>query len=379
MALAPEPGQLPAWMGSPVILALSLAAQVTGEVHLEASAGAEIDTNARRAVSRGEDDPAVVTDGLARALLDADGQLSFGRDHGVVARWVLGAKRFVEERDQDLAVSELRLSTWHRLLPKLSLGTFAQARVSRIRSGLRDYELALGGAQIDAGWDAFTLSARGFFTGFGFPSEPNFNHVGPSLALELEWRPEPRWRLSVGGGHRWRSYSGALVIAEPTGAGEAFTTFCEDPAALSAAGYTCTPAPSREDGEWQAEAALLHSGPVMVELRYLLRAQRSTSALENVDRHRIYLAAAFALPWELSLGFRGAAQLNVGTALSDQQLLAEADEQQTSLLVQLERPLVGELSLVARYGLYANQLLETDARFLRQIFHLGLSFRLVSH
>ena len=66
MALAPEPGQLPAWMGSPVILALSLAAQVTGEVHLEASAGAEIDTNARRAVSRGEDDPAVVTDASAR-------------------------------------------------------------------------------------------------------------------------------------------------------------------------------------------------------------------------------------------------------------------------------------------------------------------------
>jgi hypothetical protein len=53
----------------------------------------------------------------------------------------------------------------------------------------------------------------------------------------------------------------------------------------------------------------------------------------------------------------------------------EDDENQTRLEVQLARRIAGDLGAQVRYALYANEFATSETRFLRQVFHLGLTYQ----
>jgi len=138
--------------------------------------------------------------------------------------------------------------------------------------------------------------------------------------------------------------------------------------------YTCTPR-LRRDTEVQLAAGVTYRGGILVGGQYLLRRQRSTSELENVDRHRLTLFGTVGLPLDLTLSGLAALQINTGASLTDNRFLAEDDENQNSLQLQLRRPLFEGLSIEARYALFANQFSTAAANFVRHTVYLGVSYR----
>ena len=113
----------------------------------------------------------------------------------------------------------------------------------------------------------------------------------------------------------------------------------------------------------------------VIGLRYLLRLQRSNSELENIDRHRISLQGTVELPWALMLNVLAGLQINTGVSVTDTRYLAEDDENQNSVQVQLGRALSEDLGLEARYALFANQFTTAEVDFLRHTVYLGLRYR----
>ncbi len=357
-----------------------LAGEVRGQ------AGLELDTNALRAVPNLPEDAVtdvsrperVAADALVRVLVEASGTWTPKPEHRFHGRLGLGAKRFFVEGTEDLAAVGLALGSRHRWGP-LWGAAFTEGRVSRIRNGLRDFEFGLGGVEL--GWllGPTEWLMRGQVVGFGFPVERRFDHVSPVLTAEVGWRPEPRWRIFGTGSWLERRYAGnGLVLGEPLRPElRRILTFCEDPAELAERGFSCSSEP-RVDEEVQVGFGVEVRGPWLGELRYLFRRQRSSSPLENVDRHRVVGALTLALPFRIDLGTQAALQVSDGVSLTDQQLLAEDDENQTWVRVLLRRPIDGPVHVELRWALYANQFGNVEASFLRQTVSVGVAIQLES-
>ncbi|MEO1228806.1 MAG: hypothetical protein AAFZ18_07880 [Myxococcota bacterium] len=357
-----------------VVLALALAVpSAEASVQVRASAGAEVDTNARRAVSVSAADSEVVTDGLVRVTAEVEGQVRGRGGHFLVGQFGVGAKRFVEEDTEDLLAFRAQLQGRLSLGRGWFLGARGWGRLSRIRNRRRDYEL--GEMTAELGWrrGPFEAAAFGGGSAFGFGIEPRFDYVGLAAGGRIGWRPVPELSLNLQGGFRLRDYSGnALVVSVPVdGDQPPRRTFCEDPEAELARGFRCTPR-NRQDDEARVGASIRWVGDFLVELGYLVRVQRSTSELENVDRHRISLMATFALPARLDLGFRGGLQINDSVTLTDRAFLAEADENQNVLQFHLQRPIEGPVTAELRYALFANQFADVAAEFIRHTVYAGL-------
>lgn len=359
---------------------LTLLVSLDASGSLRATLGGELDTNARRAIQAIESDPLegrvrptrVVEDGLVRALVGAYGTFRVDPAHAVFGELILGTKRFLRESTEDLVAQSLALGTSHEISPDWSFSTFAEVRISRIRSGQRDYDLALGGAELRLLLGVLDLTARTYVSGFAFAVEPRFDHLGPAAVFEVGLRPLSRLRLAVRGGLLWRFYEGnGLVVGMPDDGldGAPILTFCEEPSP----GIRCS-SERRRDEEAQLEViGRFRSADLMLELRYLLRLQRSTSPLENLDRHRLAAQATAGLPFEVTASLQAALQMNDGRSLTDEQLLAEDDENQNAVQVQLQRPLTEAVDLELRWALFANQFSTTDVSFLRQTVYLGLA------
>ncbi|MEM7678708.1 MAG: hypothetical protein AAF449_22230, partial [Myxococcota bacterium] len=90
---------------------------------LRLAAGSELDTNARRAIQgadvegdtvafRDANRPfEVVSDGLARVVIESEAGLILNDNHALRGHYVLGAKRFFTETTEDLLVQELGLAS----------------------------------------------------------------------------------------------------------------------------------------------------------------------------------------------------------------------------------------------------------------------------
>lgn len=363
---------------APVVFALALLhPSVETEVEVRASAGAEVDTNARRAIAGAAGSDAVVADALVRVTAEVRAQLRSREGHFLVGQLGAGAKRFVEQGPEDLLAYRAQLEGRLGLGAGWFLGARGWGRLSRIRNRQRDYEL--GELTAELGWreGAFEAAAFGGGSAFGFGIEPRFDYVGVSVGARLGWRP---WRdlfLGVQGGFRVRDYAGnALVVAASVdGTLPPRRTFCEDPARELEVGYRCSPR-NRRDDEVRVGGTLRWLGDFLLELGYLARIQRSSSELENVDRHRISLLATFALPARLDLSVRGGLQINDSVTLTDRAFLAEADENQNVLQAQLQRPIEGPVTAELRYALFANQFADVAAEFVRHTVYLGLAVEL---
>jgi hypothetical protein len=368
--------------GHPVVLALALLGTPAADaIRVRAGLGVEFDTNARRAVDGRELDlpgldEEVVGDALGRVVVDVAGGLEVGAGHRLRLGLTLGAKRFVAEATEDLVAQALRFDGHHRLGPEWRVTTHFRGRSSRIRDGSRDYDLASGGAGLTFAPGAFDVGVRAQLFGFRFLPERNYDHLGPSVRAEAGWRPVGGARVAAFAGRAWRIYDGqGLVIAEPLPGADVGPklTFCEDPDAERAAGRTCSSRP-RRDADWLAGIRATYRGQLVLSGGYDLRVQRSSSALENVDRHHIFASVVLTLPWQVDLGLEAALQINDGAAVSDTLQLAEADESQNAAQLKLSRPLTAWLDVELRYSLFASQFgPQTRASFLRQTVYAGVA------
>lgn len=364
-------------------VALALWAGAESDVRVRASLGVELDTNARRAVEGrplqiAGIDELVVSDGLTRAFVDASGHLRFGP--GTLARLgaTLGTKRFFSASTEDLVAHGLRLDIAHRDEAGWRIRAFGRGRVSRIRDGSRDYDLASGGVSFALTPGPFDLGVRAHLAGFGFLPEDNYDHIEPSAAVEAGWSPWPSTRIGAAMGRGWRFYRGnGLVIAQPLPDADPSVgpklSFCEDPEVERAEGRDCASG-TRRDEDWILDLGVTYRGALVARLGYGFRSQRSSSPVENVDRHQLFASAVVALPWALDLGLDLRLQFSDGAALSADLQLAEADEDQNVVQAKLLRPLGDNVDLELRYSFFASQFGTAEAaEFTRHTAFVGLA------
>lgn len=355
-------------------------------VNLRVAAGAEWDTNARRAVPNDGGDvlssasrpTEVVSDGLARVTVDTKLRLDLAPGHRIVGAYLLGAKRFFRESGEDLLVNSASLSTAHGLTSWLTVTTVGAAKLSRIRNGSRNYNFGFGqGSLILHPVRTFDVDLHGGLTVFTFPVESNFDYLGPRAGGALRYRPMRGLSLSAGFDWVWRRYEGnALVIGTVPDENQNpinVLTFCtpED----REEGVTCAAQGRRRDTEAQISANVAYRGTFVLGGGYLLRMQRSNSDLEDIDRHRLSVFATIGLPLDLTLNVLAALQINNGVSLTDTKFLAEDDETQNSVQVGLGYALTEEIGIDLRYALFANQFSTNDVDFLRQTVYLGVAYR----
>ena len=360
---------------------------------LRLAAGSEWDTNARRSVQGAAVQSEIVAfplasrpfevagDGLFRVVIDSAAGLRLGRNHGLRGHYVLGAKRFLRETTEDLLVQEIGLASEHRATDRLIIGINGTYKGSRIRSGLRDYDVLTAGigatARLSGNWQ---IDVQGRLTRFDFDAEPRFDYIGPRGSLSVSYRPRRGFSFALRGGAAWRFYDGRALVeslfltdAGPIDVGA--RTFCDDPEAERAMGFECTPAGRRRDFEVTGSVNVSYRGPFLISSQYLLRLQRSNSDFENIDRHRVELSATFILPWRVTANILGALQFNQGVSITDQKFLADDDENQNSVNAGLKRPLSDTVYIEARYSLFANQFSTADVSFLRHTAYVGLGYR----
>lgn len=385
IALAPTPLKLSDW----------------AQLKLRVTLGSEWDSNAKRAIPNNQQNPLpnasrpddVVQDGLARLLIDVGANLKLHERHRVRLGYVLGAKRFFTQDTEDLLVHDLRLSSIHGFTRWLSASVQGTLRASRIRSGRRDYNLGLATGVLSFRLhQTLDLNLNGGFNYFHFPIETHFDYLGPRAGGGLAWRPIRGLSVNAELNHVWRDYnSNALVrtqiiyVDDPSTPGVDESLLNNDPRNNFDATF-CDTAPTpyvvricepieRKDREVQVSAGVVYRGGFIVGGQYLLRIQRSTSALERIDRHRVSAFATVGLPYGITVNAIGALQFNNGLSVTDSEFLAEDDENQNSLQAGVRYELFDNVTIELRYALFANQFSTNDISFIRQTVYLGLGYR----
>jgi hypothetical protein len=341
------------------------------------SAGGEWDTNAKRSI-KGTADSEVLSDGLIRLLVDTRVRFDPAPGHQLSAGYLLGAKRFFDQNTEDLLVQNLNLSSAHALTQWLFAALNATAKMSRIRSSIRNYDIVYGdGALIVEPIAPLDIEAHGGLAVFNFPFEGNYDYLGARVGGAVSYRPIRGLSFSGGFDWIWRNYKGnALVIGtafDEDGIPINVLTFCTDEDRQK--GIMCTSPGERRDTEAQVFFNTIYRGPFVVGGGYLFRRQRSNSDLEEVDRHRVSLFGTVGLPFDFTINVVAALQINAGTSITDTKFLAEDDENQNSVQAGIGYRITEELVAELRYALFANQFATNDVGFLRQTVYLGLGYR----
>ncbi|MBX2812157.1 MAG: hypothetical protein KTR25_10115 [Myxococcales bacterium] len=351
-------------------------------VSVRLASGAEYDSNSFRSVSG----PAttitstrrnqIVGDGVQRTVLTLNGRLGLSQSgaHQISGRLLVGAKQFWRLTSEDLLAQDLSLRLQSHLSRHFHATVDTRGHISRIRNGQRNYNLGRAEARLSWVNAPFNISISGGFTGFEFLPETNFNYLGLSAKLAAGWWISHATTLDIHIQHRRRFYPSRLVLVPPseTSGQTQALVFCDElPQDLTIP--SCDTSPSREDREYIAGVGFKYRGPFLASVRYQIALQRSNSALENVDRHRVDGSLSFVLPGQLTFTGRGSLQINNGFTPTDQQFLAEDDENQNTLQVQIQRPLDRIVRIEVRYALYMNQFGTSNAEFQRHAIYLGLA------
>lgn len=368
------------------LVLLALAAQTTSAtttastIQARFTSGAEWDTNAQRAVNEGQTPlPAfqnlrVEGDGLARITADISGQIVPSRRLAAWLGYQLGAKRFVRERSQDFFTHQFFAQGAWFVSDAATLGASGSFRLSRIRSGLRDYNIGSGSAY--ARWtivDGLSIGATGVFTGFRYLFDDHFDYRGPSFGGDVLFTPTERVRIFAGGVHHWRDYARNGLVPTVVAGGNPIPTFCDELYAPSGT-ISCTPTP-REDTEVDVFVGARYTGPFQVGGQYRLRVQRSNSPYENTDRHRLTFDVTFSIVDDLTATAIATLQLNNQTAITDTLQQAEDDENRNSASLGLRYAATDNIAVDLRYAVYVEQFSTNTASYLRQLFYLGLGYR----
>ncbi len=343
------------------------------------TSGAEWDTNAQRAVREGEmpldafSDLREVGDGLARVTADVSGRITSSRGLTAYLGYQLGAKRFTRERGQDFFTHQFFGQGAWRVAP-LTFGVAGSFRLSRIRSGLRDYNIGSGNAFVRLEvLDNLFVGASGTFTGYRFLFDDHFDYRGPSAGIDVQFTPVSRLVLFANANHHWRNYERNGLTTTTIGTRPPFPSFCDEENS-PAAGYNCV-AELRRDTEIDLAFGARWVSTFQLGAAYRLRAQRSTSDFENTDRHRITVDTTFEIIDDLTATILAVLQFNDQTAITDTLQQAEDDENRNNLSLGLRYAISDNVAIDLRYALYLQQFSTNDASYLRQLFFLGLGYR----
>lgn len=323
------------------------------DLSLRASVGSEWDTNAPRTPTSG-DAPAPPGDGVVRVLADLRGSFSVTERDVISARYLVGMKRFFGEETEDLLVHDLDGGASVGLPAGLDVGLRGRYRASRIRSGARDYTLtSVGGSLTWRPLDLLRATAEGRLDTLDFPPACLLSYQGPALRGAVDLYPIDGLELGASGGLAARTYQGRY-----TGAAIALCSERSD---------------RREDVEPHVGLHGTYRGSFLVGVELSARFGRSNDDNEDIDRYRASAWATVPLVLDVVLSVQGALQFNRGSSVTAT-LRPEDDENQNSFEIQLARPLLGELDLVARYSVYANEFATAAAAFTRHTVYGGLSY-----
>lgn len=353
---------------------------------LRFSSGAEYDSNARRAIfirpggSSATRTNEVIADGLNRSVLIGEGSLGLGskQRHQVSGTVTLGWKRFFNQSSEDLLNQSVNLNLTSRLHKRLQLNIGGSGRMSRIRNSSRDYNTGSGRAGLRLNLnEQLSFLTSGSLTRFHFIPEKNFSFFAQNIAVGTLWSPNSAFTIRVNGQVKWQQYPRSLVPLTPINRSNTVSlSFCEDFEEASTNGFECTPSPPRRDQTYIANLRLRYVGKIwLAKLGYQLQFQRSNSSFENIDRHRLSGSTSISLARSTNLSLRGAIQITEGVSRTDQQLLAEDDENQNTLQVQVQKKINRIIYLEVRYSLFMNQFGSSSVAFERHSIYAGLAVR----
>lgn len=377
-------------------------AQWSGSIR--ATLGPEFDSNAPRAVENNlaTSQAPPLADGLVRLAADAAGSWNPRGPFRLDGNLLLGAKRFFgrtvlirpedgsepqtfDTRSQDLLTYDGSLDA-QILTRRLQLSALGGLRVSRLREGSRDYSVFRGLAQVQ--YSVTSSVAVGFRAGgsvFDYPPDRQFDFSSPQVGVFASWQASRKMLLSLEFDGRYRGFRGpggdVVLIRDIDADGDMVP-------------------PVRQDLDGQVGASVWWRSPALQwSVSYRLQVQRSLSQATipnpefdpddpeseapefitsggsvEFDRHRVSASVTVRAPLRFLVTALGTLQFNLGQVdqLAD---LAEADENQNSVQLQLRRPLSPVVSVDVRYAFFASQFQEGVAGtdFQRHTVFAGLT------
>ena len=369
-----------------IILLVTLFAQsytdgsIRGSGHIRVALGAEYDSNALRAIqtqnpSRQSLARDEIGNTLARLTVQLEGTAKINRTHLLTTQLIFGSKTFATRSSEDTSVIDLRINAQSRVHPKLHISFLASGKTSRVRNNQRSYDSGVAQLSTTIHIDKTRLKLATNLRGFSFRPEKRFSYFGPNGLLSLTYQAHKKLSFGAEVDYGYQIYNGnALVIATPiVNEGLFELTFCDEPLALRLRGFFCQSRP-RRDRRLAASIRSRYFGSFIATFEYQLQLQRSTSKLENIDRHRLSLATTFSLPWRIDLNLKTTLQLTNNASIAAQQFIFEEyDENQNTLQVQFQRPITANIDTEIRYALFASQFGNPGLEFFRQTIYFGLA------
>ncbi len=328
------------------------AADVDGTLRVTGRLG--VDTNAPRDFSDGQvssPDPDAAFSLLAAGELRVTGESS-----QLVGRYDAGARKYLGYTTEDMLVQALALEGSLALGPVLGVGV--EGRAKDRRGGSRAYTDLGTSAFLEYAADVrLALRLRLGAHRFVYRPDAQANFGGPEFGVVGRYRFDKRHALVVAGEYGTRGYS---VNARPW------------PGVAPRTGR-------REDGALSASVGYTYRGPLALGLTYSFQEVGSNSFGETVLRHRLAGSAGVRLPWKVTLLAQGALGLSRypdGIYLSPDIILVDEDEGQNMLSLKLARPVRKSVDVELTYGLYSTNLPRNGLSYSRQVFGLGLTWRL---
>ncbi len=257
---------------------------------------------------------------------------------------------------EDTLIQNLSAEALAPVLRTLSAGL--TGRIRDRRGADREYSDLLGLLVFDLTPDArLGVRLEGGAHRFLFRDGP-YSFSAPSATLTVRARLARRHQLSVFGNFEPRTFN-ANTNPNPA-----------DPEP--------PPPTTRRDSFFTVGAAYSYKGPFVLTAGYAYVDSSSNSFGETVRLHRLTATAGVRLPWKLTLLASGTLRLATypeGIYYPSLQVqLAEDDENASSLMLKLVRPIDARLEVDLRYAIYGNNFPTVDFVYRRQVASVGLTF-----
>lgn len=221
-----------------------------------------------------------------------------------------------------------------------------------------------------------SVAVEGGYRGFQYKPDPNYDFHSATLSANFEQKLTSGlrdtlvdWRLRADYALAWRLYRDYQLLP-PTLCGNGGPPICSV--------QTST---RRMDWNHLFRVGADYVGNAVASLWYSLEINQSNSYGKPYFRHAVGLSFTTPMLWEVYFSVKGVVQLS---QFVDPYLLLQTsgtdytsvdDENRSSVVVQLSRDIVDDLTVLVRYGAFVNEA-STVAGYLRHLWFLGLRYQL---
>jgi len=342
-----------------VVVALAAAPEVRGEgervaFEEEVALYGEVDTNARRTTwDRTASPKPPPSDALMRA--QARFALTYRSEEGRIALdAALGTKLFANETTERMMVGQTTLAAdrqlaWGFVGPLRSYAT-TRAQMSGARSYTIFVNDALVKRHLGLGFSANGGFSSGFFSSWDTPLFSSMS-AGPTAGLRYDIGPKERFELS--GRAQLRSFPFLSRVLEDG----------------------TTDGATRVDIPLTAQLSFTSVRQVFLSGGLLASRTFSNSTGDAYSRVRAFAMVGTRLPADVTAMLKGAVQLtsyDAGISLGQRLFLADDDESQNAVELQLSRPWLFGFHTDARIAWYGNELARERLAFSRATASVGV-------